>query len=335
MPAWPAPLRADSVIDISHEALIRHWQKLREWVQREARSAALYQRLRQTALLWPQNAAPWRNPDLERALLWEREEAPGAAWAARYGTREEFARAIEFLRASEAAWREEEERNARATREANEHELAMRTQRDREARLRAEVQALQSRKRLLSAVLVLVPALLAGLGWALINRNEAIRETARAKDEARKAQEARDQSVRLLERLTNTNRLKQAFLQGDVATIQAMAARDAPDPALRFGAMKTAMGWKTPDGKPVYRFDLFPLPETLKGPLRSASQISYYMNHPTFNAKLLSAGAGSGFTAFYNGWGCLHPRLRVDRVRRSRRAAHADPVQPVRGDSLS
>ena len=326
MPAWPAPLAADSVIDISHEALIRHWQTLREWVQREARSAALYQRLRQTALLWPQNAALWRNPDLERALLWESEEAPSPAWASRYGTRDDFARAMEFLRASETAWREEQERGARAAREATERELEMRTQRDREARLQAEVRALQSRKRLLSAVLVLVPMLIAGLGLAIVNGNKAKSEADRAMEEkqaadaartqalraveqthieAQKAQQARDHSVQLLERLTNTNRLKKAFLTGDVATIREIAATSAPDPGLRFASSKTALGWKTPAGKPVYRFDLFPTSESLNGPLESASQISYYMNHPTFNAKLLSAGAGTRFTASYSGWGCL------------------------------
>lgn len=298
MPGWPATLQADTMIDISHESLIRQWQMLREWVQSEARSAALYQRLRQTAQLWPQNAALWRNPDLERALLWEREEAPNPAWGARYGTREEFARAIEFLRASEAAWRDESERAAQAARAATEHELEMRTQRDREARLQAEVRELQSRKRLLSAVLVLVPALVAGLGWALYNRSDAVRQTEVAKAEASRA-------VLLLERLTNTNRLKQAFLTGDVATIRSAAQATPPDAALRFATRRTAMGWKTPDGRGVYRWDLFPSLESLRGPLRSATQISYYMPHESFNIKLLSAGAGTGFTASYNGWGCL------------------------------
>jgi len=319
MPGWPAKLEPDTVIDISHESLIRQWQTLREWVRSEARSEALYQRLRQTAQLWPQNAALWRNPDLERALLWEREEAPSPAWAVRYGTREEYARAIEFLRASEAAWREESERIAQAERAAAEHELEKRMQGDREARLRAEVRELQSRKRLLQAVLVLVPALIAGLGWALYNRSDAIEQSALARarendarrvaeyarSEALNAQQARERSEQLLERLTNSNRLKRAFLTGDIETIQRIAAAETPDPALRFASRRTAISWKTPDGKPVYRWDLFPSPESLTGPLKSASQISYYMNHPTFNVKLLSAGAGNGFTASYNGWGCL------------------------------
>jgi energy-coupling factor transporter ATP-binding protein EcfA2 len=320
MPGWPSKLEPDTVIDISHESLIRQWQTLRDWVQREARSAALYQRLRQTAQLWPQNAALWRNPDLERALLWEREETPSAAWAARYGTREEFARAIEFLRASETAWREENERDAKAARLATERELEMRTQREREARLQAEVGELRSRKRLLSAVAVLVPALIAGMGWALYNQNAAVKQATLAREAAatatkerqyadeqrQEAERARARAQSLLERLTNSNRMKQAFLTGDVATIQSIASAAPRDPALRFQTRKTGLGWKTSDGLPVYRYELFPSRESLEGPLKSASQISYYMNHPTFNVKLLSAGPANGFTASYNGWGCLN-----------------------------
>jgi energy-coupling factor transporter ATP-binding protein EcfA2 len=320
MPGWPTPLQPGTMIDISHESLIRQWQTLRDWVQAEARSAALYQRLRQTAQLWPQNAALWRNPDLERALLWEREEKPTAAWAARYGTRDEYKRASDFLRASEAAWREETERAEQAARDAAEQEFKLRTQQDREALLRAEVRELQSRKRLLQAVLVLVPALLAGLGWALYNRNQAqllaasaLEASARAqgaadiaREQAVRAEAARAESAQLLERLSNSNALKQAFLKGDVATIQELARTAPVDPLLHFASRRTpTKGWKTPDGKPIYLWELFPAPDSLAGLLRSATQISYYMNHPTFNTKLLSAGAGTGFTASYNGWGCL------------------------------
>jgi hypothetical protein len=319
MPGSPAPLEPATVIDISHESLIRQWQRLREWVQLEARSAALYQRLRQTAQLWPQNAALWRNPDLERALLWERDEHPTAAWAARYGTREEFDRATEFLRASDAAWQEERRQREEAARRATEQELEKRTQQEREARLRAEIGELRSRKRLLSAVAVLIPALIAGLVWALVNRAEARRETVKTQqaleeanrqktlaDSARTTAETeRARAQMLLERLTNSNRMKQAFLSGDVETIQRLAQTAPADPSLVFAGRRVALNWKTGEGRPVYRFELFPAPETLQGPLKSASQISYYMNHPTFQIKLLSAGSADGFTASYNGWGCL------------------------------
>ena len=319
VPGWPRPLRPETMLDISHESLIRQWQMLRDWVQGEARSAALYQRLRQTAQLWPQNAALWRNPDLDRALLWEREEAPTAAWAARYGTLEEFARAQEFLRASEAAWRDEAERSAQEAREATERQLQARSQRETEARLQAEVGELRSRKRLLQAVWVLVPALLAGMGWAFYNQRLAAEQAllasqaeasarkaaAIASDEALKAKLARDESVRLLEKLTNSNQLKQAFLTGDVVTIRRLAEATVDDPALRFATRKELKAWKTPDGKPISQWDLLPAPEILPSLLRSATQVSYYMAHASFNVKLLSAGAGSGFKASYTGWGCL------------------------------
>ena len=39
MPPEGHPLTAETVIDISHESLIRQWQRMKEWVEKEARSA--------------------------------------------------------------------------------------------------------------------------------------------------------------------------------------------------------------------------------------------------------------------------------------------------------
>jgi len=319
MPGSPTPLAPDTVIDISHESLIRQWRMLREWVEREARSAALYQRLRLAAQLWPKDAALWRNPDLERALDWEREEHPNLAWAQRYGTENEFDRAMKFLRESEAAWREETKRAAEAARLATEQELEIRTQRERGKTLQAELSAERSRKRFFSAVSVLIPALIAFLVWALVNRASALNETRKAQvalqeaktqaeiaEQARQTAEAeRARAKTLLERLTNSNRLKQAFLRGDIETIRRIATQMPPDANLQFSGRRVSLGWKTGDGQPVYRWEMSPSPETLQGPLMSAAQISYYMNHPTFNEKLLSGGPGDGFKGSYSGWGCL------------------------------
>jgi hypothetical protein len=104
---------------------------LREWVEEESRSALMYQRLNQTAQLWKAgDAAPWRNPDLERALQWKHAQDPSSAWAVRYGSVEEFELALEFLRVSERMWSEErylqEERERQAEQEAaRQRELEM------------------------------------------------------------------------------------------------------------------------------------------------------------------------------------------------------------------
>ena len=51
MPAQSVALNPDSVIDISHESLIRGWRRMRQWVEEEAESARVYRRLADTASL--------------------------------------------------------------------------------------------------------------------------------------------------------------------------------------------------------------------------------------------------------------------------------------------
>jgi hypothetical protein len=100
------PLRADTLLDVSHESLIRQWQRLVGWVAAEADSTEMYRRLCDWALRWEQgNADLWRGPDLASALAWGQQEKPSPAWAERYGGRNRFQRAMQFLDASEAAQR--------------------------------------------------------------------------------------------------------------------------------------------------------------------------------------------------------------------------------------
>ena len=55
----PRPGRSGrtTILDISHESLIRHWGRLRAWVGAEAASAEVYRRLDQTARLWSEGLA--------------------------------------------------------------------------------------------------------------------------------------------------------------------------------------------------------------------------------------------------------------------------------------
>jgi len=101
------------VLDITHEALIRQWKTLRQWVDKEAGSAGVYTRLKDTALIWQAgNAGLWRSPDLDLALKWRQEENPNPVWAERYGG--EFDTAIAFLEQSQAAAMEEERQKSEA-----------------------------------------------------------------------------------------------------------------------------------------------------------------------------------------------------------------------------
>jgi hypothetical protein len=105
-------LTANTVLDITHESLIRLWHTLTCWVDDEARSAAAYDRLKKTAQDWPKDAELLGGVNLERALEWRDKQQPTVFWARRYGTDEEFAQTIKFLDASEKAWKAHRDREA-------------------------------------------------------------------------------------------------------------------------------------------------------------------------------------------------------------------------------
>jgi PQQ-dependent catabolism-associated CXXCW motif protein len=99
-PPNPDPLTPDSVIDISHESLIRQWVKLRQWVREEYQSAEEYRGIERAAKQWSGGLGSLlMKVDLAVARKWRRSERPNAAWAGRYGNA--FALAMTFLRKSE------------------------------------------------------------------------------------------------------------------------------------------------------------------------------------------------------------------------------------------
>jgi len=175
LPPAGVALRPESVVDISHESLIRCWGRLREWVDEETRSARIYLRLAETASLYRRGEAPLlRDPELQLALNWRDESRPNEAWARRYHP--DFAAAMDFLGQS---------REAR-DREALERELARRRQ------LR--------RTRLVAAVLLLLfLCSLALAAYARGKQQEALektrqleRQTAIAEAEKSNAQRQRE-----------------------------------------------------------------------------------------------------------------------------------------------
>jgi energy-coupling factor transporter ATP-binding protein EcfA2 len=110
MPGEEHELNPQTVIDISHESLMRVWRRLRRWVEEEAQSARIYRRLVDTAGLWKDGKAGlYHDPDLQIAQSWREEAQPNAAWAELYGSG--FDTAMGFLEKShQVAEAEEVER---------------------------------------------------------------------------------------------------------------------------------------------------------------------------------------------------------------------------------
>lgn len=99
MPPESVELNENSILDISHESLMRVWERLGIWVDEEAESAEIYQRICESALLYDKNMAGlWRDPDLQIALDWRKKNNPNSIWASQYNGH--FELAIRFIDAS-------------------------------------------------------------------------------------------------------------------------------------------------------------------------------------------------------------------------------------------
>ncbi len=112
-PVEGVDLNGESVIDISHESLMRIWDRLREWVDKEAESEQMYLKLSDAAAMFQEGKTTLcRPPDLQLALQWRDENKPTLTWAERFNPA--FERAMVYLRTSEKEYIKEEENKIRA-----------------------------------------------------------------------------------------------------------------------------------------------------------------------------------------------------------------------------
>jgi cell division septum initiation protein DivIVA len=116
------PLRPDSVVDITHESLIRLWFQLDAWMREEVDAATEFwrvssaARMRASPLGRPQRAELWHGEDLGRARAWEDRLREGLgvdwrpaarAWATRYSNDPtDLDNALDFLDQSRRAERD-------------------------------------------------------------------------------------------------------------------------------------------------------------------------------------------------------------------------------------
>jgi energy-coupling factor transporter ATP-binding protein EcfA2 len=239
----PVNLNFGSLIDISHESLIRNWDRLKTWVDEESRTARIYRRLAETAVLHREGGAGlWRDPDLQLALNWRDESKPNKVWARRYHP--EFELAMSFLDASVAA------RDA-ATREA---------EKQRRAQVkRARVIALFFALAFLLACAALIFAnsqrvkAREALKEADEQRNEAVKQKEIAEEERRNAEKqariASDETVKASREKVNAEqqreiavaKSKEADQQSKIALAKSKEANKQKQVALRLNeSVKTA-----------------------------------------------------------------------------------------------
>ena len=166
MPPAGVDLTEKTVLDISHESLMRVWRRLKDWVDQEAQSAQIYRRLAETAAMHQQDKAGFlRDPELTIGLNWRQETQPNAAWAKRYAPA--FKPAMQFLDASAEA------RDAEVTAK----ELAR----------RREVRRLRS---FIAGLAVLALLAIGAAGYAYLREQDALTAKKQALDQEQKAKDA-------------------------------------------------------------------------------------------------------------------------------------------------
>ena len=175
MPPAGVALGPETVIDISHESLIRNWYRLKEWARDEAEAARIYRRLAGAAADYRAGIGGLLDEvTLQYALKWREKYKPNHAWGVRYHP--EFDESIAYLEESHAA-----SNAARAERERQQKEQIDRERRELEtARAFAEKQARSARRmRLLTvAVCVILVFALGALVVAVRARASALRNRA-------------------------------------------------------------------------------------------------------------------------------------------------------------
>ncbi len=103
MPPYGTALTADTVVDISHESLMRIWDRLKRWLDEESMAAEMYMKLSEAAERYQDGKAGlWQMPDLQLALNWREENRPSRVWGERY--QPAFERTMVFLETSEKAY---------------------------------------------------------------------------------------------------------------------------------------------------------------------------------------------------------------------------------------
>jgi len=117
VPAVPRELDKDSIIDLSHESLMRVWDRLIVWVDEESMAISMYNRLADASEMYQEGKTGlWKPPDLQLALNWRKKQQPTLIWAERYNPA--FERAMVYLDTSEKEFIAEEENKVRQQRRA-------------------------------------------------------------------------------------------------------------------------------------------------------------------------------------------------------------------------
>ena len=230
-PPLDIDVNEQTIIDISHESLMRVWNRLRHWVEEEAQAADIYRRLSESAMLSAQGKAGlYRDPELGIALSWREQCRPNEAWASRYQSN--FAAAMQFLDSSQSAAAqaatERELVRQRELQQANQLAETQRLRADEQKRAATRMRGLALGLAALTilAIFAFVYALISqrdaerNAATAINAQNDAINAAKSAQSALADASEARDEAQRANEDERRQREVAETQTQAAIAARQ-------------------------------------------------------------------------------------------------------------------
>lgn len=107
IPGSNIKINDNSVVDLSHESIMRLWGRLKEWIEDEAVSVRMYRKLSEASAMYQQGRTTLlQGSELQVAINWRETQKPNLKWAERYDPA--YERVMAYLRTSEKAYEEEE-----------------------------------------------------------------------------------------------------------------------------------------------------------------------------------------------------------------------------------
>lgn len=202
-PSKEVALTADSVLDLTHESIIRLWSMLRKWMDDEEASRKMYLQLARAAEHYQEGTGKlWSAPDLLLAVRWREENNPTLAWAEKIDPA--FERTMLFLRNSEEEYVVREEYRRKSG-----------SERIRRSRLIAGI----------LGFLALITLIALGTVFSLRNKAEKQKSVAlQIKDEALAYSDLLSDSLSLLQDTLKSTSMEAEFERANTLTAEKRAA---------------------------------------------------------------------------------------------------------------
>ncbi|MCP4700906.1 MAG: PQQ-binding-like beta-propeller repeat protein, partial [Gammaproteobacteria bacterium] len=179
-PQLDKPLEKDSVLDVSHESLIRYWERLKNWTDAEAEFVEIYRRLEKSAQDWEAEEEDkkyevlWYRYELDRTVAQFEEEQPSVEWAKRYDNDggEQFDLAMRFFEASKEKKQKEQQKEM------------VKKQKEQQQKMDAQQREIQLRwmRRILAGGMAVLGIVIGLAIWGFLERNQAVRATQQAEE---------------------------------------------------------------------------------------------------------------------------------------------------------